>query len=122
MFQLLFRPVLLVNLFLASCSQHAWQSIGPFVTSWYENHQDKVIHIFYQHRTAGSNVQQVREVHIALGKRRQRLGPSHSDFLKKNPGAKVVIVVDTRSTQDGKLVIEEATNSDFLGPVCSPRC
>lgn len=41
-------------------------------------------------------------------------------FLKKNPFAKIVIIVDTHSSQDGQIVTRIAKNSvysDILGKV-----
>lgn len=45
------------------------------------------------------------------------------DFLEKNPLAKIVILIDTHSLDDGSLVCGESggyTYSDTLGQVCAP--
>lgn len=51
----------------------------------------------------------------------KRKGEKGAEFLRTNPLAKVVVLVDTHSAQDGSLVIgtDRGGNvySDFLGPV-----
>ena len=57
---------------------------------------------------------------------REQRPEKYKDFLRKNPLAKIVILVDTHSTQEGTIMtgVDEEGHiySDFLGPVSDKNC
>ena len=58
---------------------------------------------------------------MELGKKKKSTSQKLTRFLQANPLAKIIIVVDTHSSQDGLLVekIEKnMTSTDLLGKVC----
>ena len=67
-------------------------------------------------------------VRVTLGGKKKNLAKKDkgalSLFLQTNPRAKIVIIVDTHSTQDSQLMFKikgEHIYSDYLGPVSSKR-
>jgi len=71
------------------------------------------IHIFF-------NLFQLHVLKVQLGGKRKAADKALVAFLEKNSLAKIVIVVDTHTDQEGRFITKTSANfveSDVLGPV-----
>jgi len=113
-------PVILVNLKLAKDAGDAMASILPEMKKWYKGNSEAVSYPANTSRLAFPNPSQLHVVDVQLGARRKAADKVTQSFLKTNPLAKIVIILDTHTAQDGQFITKITKNSmesDVLGPV-----
>ena len=115
-------PIILVNLKLAKDAGDAMASILPEMKKWYKGNSEAVSYRINTSHLASPNPSQLHVVNVQLGGRRKAVDKVTQSFLKTNPLAKIVIVLDTHTVQDGQFITKvtnDSIESDVLGPV---RC
>jgi hypothetical protein len=130
---LIFRynsPILFVNIVFPgkdASSVPAVCQIYPQLQSWYKGNTD-MVGVFLRMIFPHAYPLQLMVVDVKLGSRpdskRKASNKEAQKFLDNHPMAKVVILVDTHSCQDGTIVCGSTKSgdtvySDFLGGVCA---